>query len=356
MGVPDRVMGGAWGSRGARRRGSALVCAASAALLCLGLSACGGVANDAVVVRVGDVAITKATVDHWTVAISRNGAFDGFREAPRGSAEQRALALLISSQWLIGEAARLGVSESDAAIDEALGEREREGKGFQQHLHAVGLTLADVKLQMRAEFASEAIRELLASRASKVSQREVADFYRANRHMFDKPEERVTDLLENLPSPSAATALVKRIGTGRRFAHLAYLERVSRSPSYLGTPEKVRVVDAIFAARPGVASDPIRLNHSWTVFVVRKVVPATPQPLAKVRGEVVKALNVSRQHEIATTFSMEYEARWRAKTSCKAGFLGSGCPQKPGPLGPYEDPFSRRAHPLLSEQAAISAG
>jgi hypothetical protein len=327
-----------------------------AALPCLGLVACGGTASDAVVVRVGSVAITKAAVDHWTGVVERKGAFSGFRGAPHGSAEQRALALLISSHWLIGEAARLGLSMPEAVIDEALAERAREGPGFQRHLRSSGLRPADVKLQMRAEFASEMIREQLASRASQVSQREVTAFYRANQHMFEKPEERVTDLVENLPSPGAATALVKRIGTGRRFARLAYRERVSRSPSYLGTPEKVRVVDAIFSAAPGRVSDPVMLNHSWSIFVVRKIVRARPQPLAKVRAEVVKALNVARQHEIAASFSMEYEARWRAATTCREGFVGPGCPQQRGLLGAYEDPFSRRAHPLLSEQAAISAG
>jgi foldase protein PrsA len=314
------------------------------------VTACGGTPENAVVVRIGDLAITKATVDHWTAVIERKGAFSGFRGEPEGGAKNRALALLISSNWLIGEAAIQGVSVPESAIDEALGEREREG--LRKNLRATGQSLADVKLEMRAELAAEAIREKLASRASGFSQQEVVDFYRANRASFSKPEERITDLIENLPSAAAAAKLVRRIGTGRRFAELAYHERVSRTARFLTTPEKVLVVNAIFAARPGVVSRPMMLNHRWTVFVVRKALPAVPLPLSKVRAQVQTRFNVTRQREIASRFDREYTTRWRAKTTCKAGFVGPGCPQAVGQLGAYEDPFSLRAHPLLSEAAA----
>lgn len=335
--------------RGRRLPGVACVVAVSAAL-CLGLMACGGTPKNAVVVRIGDVAITKATVDHWTRVIERKGAFSGFRGEPQGSAKNRALALLISSNWLIGEATIQGVAVPESAIDEALGEREREG--LRKNLRATGQSLADVKLEMRAELAAEAIREKLASRASAVSQQQVVDFYRANRESFSKPEERITDLIENLPSAAAAAKLVRRIGIGRRFAKLAYRERVSRSARFLYTHEKMLVVNAIFAAPVGVVSRPMMLNHTWTVFVVRKVIPAVPQPLSKVHSEVLTRFNVTRQHEIARKFDKEYTSSWRAKTTCESGFVGPGCPQANAKLGAYEDPFSLRAHPLLSEAAA----
>jgi foldase protein PrsA len=325
------------------------------AIAAAALTACGGTPKDAVVVRVGDVAIAKGTVDHWTSVIERKGAFTGFRGQPQGSARRRALALLISSHWLIGEAARERVLPPESALDEAVEAREQEAPGFARRLRATGETVPDVKLEMRAELAGETIREQLADRASRVSRRDVLDFYRANAAQFRAPEVRVVDLLENLPSASAATALVRKIGTGARFAKLAYREHVTRSPGIMATHEKALVVEAIFAARPGAVSRPVQLNHHWAVFVVRRIVPPRPQRLASVRGEVLKRLNVTRQRAIATSFDREFLARWRAKTSCRSGYVAPGCPQAHEPLGRYEDPFSLRAHPLLSEQAAADA-
>jgi hypothetical protein len=116
------------------------------------------------------------------------------------------------------------------------------------------------------------------------------------------------------------------------------------------TAEKAAVVSAIFAAPVGRVSPPMKLNGSWAVFVVRKAIPSRPSSFASVREAVLTQLTISRKHRIATGFSDGYVSRWRAKTNCRSGYLAPGCPQYRGSLGAYEDPFSRQAHPLLSEQ------
>ncbi|HXP36453.1 MAG TPA: hypothetical protein VN817_01695 [Solirubrobacteraceae bacterium] len=62
-----------------------------------GLAACGGGAANTTVVRVGGIAISKATVEHWITVIKHEGAFTGYRGEAVGTPEHRALALLISS-------------------------------------------------------------------------------------------------------------------------------------------------------------------------------------------------------------------------------------------------------------------
>jgi hypothetical protein len=321
--------------------------------VCAGLTACGGggFGSDTTVVRVGNLAISKAVVDHWASVIKRGGAFSGFRGAPpRGTPRQRAITLLVTSNWLIAEAERQGVAAPEATVAQALVERERSPE-FHKRLRETGQTLAGVEFEMRAELAGEAIRAKLASGAAHFSPRDLVAFYRANPRLFSGLEARVTDLLENQPSPSAAAALVRRIGTGRRFAEMANHEQVSRTSGYMQTPEKVKLVEAIFAARPGVVSRPMPLNGTWTVFVVRKLLPPKLKPLASVHAEASRLLNVARQHEIASVFDSEYRRRWSARTSCRSGFVAPGCPQYRGQLDAYEDPFSTRAHPLLSEGA-----
>jgi hypothetical protein len=319
-------------------------CVIALALIAAGLSACGGDAGSTVVVRVGDKAITKAMVDHWTSVISREGPFTGFRGEPRGAPKQRALIVLISSSWLIGEAEREGLDVSGAVVDEAFAGRELEGGGvsYRKKLRQLGKTIADVKLELRAELALEAIRRALTRRSTDVSSAEVASFYRRDPSSFGIPEARVVDLAENLPSPEAATALVKRVGIGKRFTKVGgYHELVLRNPGLMSTPDKVRLVNEIFAARPGVVSRPLPFFfHRWVIFVVRKVIPARALPLAKVRGQVAARLKVSRKRELAARFDAEYRDRWGRHTHCLAGYVVPGCVQHGGSLGTYEDPFS----------------
>jgi hypothetical protein len=294
--------------------------------------------------------MSKATVDHWIGVIRREGAFIGLRGEPHGTLKQRALALLITSDWLIGEAARQGVLVSVRMVDEGLANRQREITEFKKYLHETGQTLAGVKLEITAELAAEALRQKLAARAGRLTPREVVSFYHNNPRLFTT-EERITELIEGMPSAAAATALVHRMGSGQRFAELAIHEGVTFDPAVMRTPEKAQLVNAIFTSRPGVVSRPLLVNRSWAVFVVRQVIPGRIKPLADARAAVLLRLRLRESRELALVreFDSYYTARWEARTSCRPEYIGPGCPQFAGRLGVYEDPFSTKERALLSE-------
>jgi hypothetical protein len=154
----------------------------------------------------------------------------------------------------------------------------------------------------------------------------------------------VVDIIENIPSAAAATALVKRVGTGGGFAMLALHKKLAYSPGVLAGAASKKAVDyAIFAARPGVVSRPMRFFSGWTVFVVRKVIPPQPRPLAEVRAQVIAAYRQQRTREIFGVLGNEYTRRWVSKTDCREGYVVPGCAQYGGPLGSYENPFSSGA-------------
>jgi PPIC-type PPIASE domain/SurA N-terminal domain len=338
-GEGSSASGAAKPSRGARLGlGVALAVGALAAL-----GACGGASKERGVVRVGHESIAGATVRHWANVLARGGTFSGFRSQARGTARQKALALLISSSWLVGEAARQGLAVSDGAVDRALKEREQaDGEAeFEEGLAASGQTKDDVKLELRAELATAAIRHELAGRAASVTDAEVQSFYAANRGLFRTPQERDVDLIENLPSRSAATALVARIGGGARFAKRAYHEALSRTTGELsGTREKRGLINSIYAAQVGAVSQPMPLNHGWTVFVVRTITPARFKALAQVRAEIVSRLTARRRRELVASFERGYRVRWTARTSCRTGYVVQGCMQYAGATVPEQDQFA----------------
>jgi hypothetical protein len=324
--------------------------------VCAGLTACGGgIPDSTVVVHVGEHAITKATVDHWIGVIERGGAFTGSRGEAVGTPKQRALALLITSDWLVGEAADRGIPVSANMVEDALRKWEHENSEFRDEARDTGQTIADVKFELRSELAAELLRKKLARRAAHITSREIAAFYRRNRSLFGTGA-RVTDLIEGQPSAASAsaaavaTASVPNPWAEERFGGKAIRERVTRR--FEGSAEKTKVVDAIFAARPGVISRPVLLNRSWAVFIVRKVIIGKPVRFATARAEVLGRLNERRQQAIATRFDSQFRLRWRARTRCRTDYVGPGCPQSARPLGAYEDPFSTRAHLLLSEPLA----
>ncbi len=338
--------------RGRRR---AIGCVVALAALCAGgLTACGGSDPNAVVVRVGDHKISKATVDHWIGVVRRGGAFSGFRiPPPHDTPKRRVLAFLISSDWIIDEAARQGIGISRATVDQALSQREHEGVAFERRLRATGETIADIKLEMKAELAIDAMRTYLASRAGQITPKEIVDYYRANRRRFYTFRHRVVDFLRAESKP-AVEALVRRVGSGRRFTKAGSREDVTFAPDdQQRTAEDASLANAIFAARLGVVSSPMLVDEQWVVFVIRKAIPGVAKSLASVRPEVRRQLDVKRQLEIAAEFEREYLQRWVGRTKCASGYVVPGCSESASSPGPYEDPFSKRAHSLLSERGVM---
>jgi foldase protein PrsA len=318
-------------ARGTRAAGHAV----AAGLLLAGFGGCGGSAQGPTVVRVGNAAIGSSTVAHWTRVISRGGLLGGLGGEPHGTPKQQALAFLISSDWLDGEAAKEGLAVSADAVDRVLTEHMKaDGTAeFTENLHVAGKTIADVKLEIKAELAAAAIHRRLAAHTVQVSQREVVGYYESNRRQFRTPEERNVDLIEDLPSRSAAAALAERVGSGARFAKMALHERLNQAGERAaGVPEKDRVMRAIFSARPGKASRPMELNQAWIVFVVRSITPASYKSLANVQAAIAKQLDAQQRQRLVAEFEKGYRARWTARTSCRPGYVVQGCAQYAGPL------------------------
>jgi hypothetical protein len=308
------------------------------------LLACGGDPKRPVAVQVGAIRIDTQTVAHWRRVVARGQMLGGFGSEFQGTELQRALATLISAARLRGEAAALGVSPPAGRIRHALDDqREANGAGeFERTLRSARQTVADLELELTAKLAAEAIREAVNSRSPKVTEREVADFYARNRsRLFRIPEQRTADLIEDLASPAAATALVGRIGTGRAFTKKALHEKLQPvGASEHFEPDIERVTRAIFAARLGAVSRPMSLNGHWTVFIVRAVTPPSFTPLAHVRTAIVARLAARHRQATLSSFVRAYRRHWTAKTSCGASYVVPGCSQYRGPERPEPDPFA----------------
>jgi hypothetical protein len=326
----------------------ALVCCL-AGTVCLTACGAGGAqrrGGDPVVVSVAGTAIDKGTVEHWQHVFALGGPTTGPHPTLPGSPRQQALAFLISADWLIDEAAHQHLALQEHAIEQALEERRRANGGaeFGEVLRADGQTMADVNFEIRAELAAKAIQQLLTRRASGFTQAELATYYRRHLQQFYVRETRITDLIEQLSSRAAASALVKRIGTGARFAKRAFRESLQLHADIGADPERANVERAIFKARAGVASSPMKLGIglgvSWTVFVVRRIIPGRFEPLSAVRATARHLFADERERTLAAEYLKTYRRRWTAVTSCSSGFVAQGCAQYRGALRAEPNPFS----------------
>jgi foldase protein PrsA len=317
-------------------------------LLILGSIDCGGAGPGPSVVRVGSSLIGERTVEHWTTVITR-GAIVANVAAPELSSRQQAVALLISAYQLIEEASSVDLRPPHAQIAQTVEQQERSMPGgpseFKELLSTSGETRADVEFEARAHWAASALARRLTAlveRRSKaqVTSGAVARFYRAHATRYHLRERRYYDLIERIPSKAAATALAKRVGTGRRFSERASKERPFRPATFAGLPGQGVVYRAVFAAKVGVLTGPLPLQGAYALFVLRRIDPARVQPLAEVRRLIERRLLTAAERRTRALAIKDFRRRWVARTDCKLGYVVQKCKQYVGPDTPERDPFA----------------
>jgi hypothetical protein len=336
--------------RGNGRRGRRRAMACAVALLpALGLAGCGEAARGPVVVRVGGSSISKRTLDHWSAAIAHGAAVASPSSSPSESAREQALNFLISSRWLLGEAALRGAKLSERQLGRMLEERVESNPGgrgeFQKMLGTSGQTLADARFELKVRWAATMLErrtQVLASALARarVSAAETAAYYRAHLERYRHRERRDYDLIERIKSAAAAREIAKRLGSGRRFAEAAVKESPSR-PSRFDAPNgKGDVFRAVFAAKVGVIVGPIKLDHRYSLFVLRHIAPARVQPLSEVRGAIEARLYAVHRREALAGLLEAFTQRWSARTYCLRGYVVQKCRQYTGTKLAEGDPFA----------------
>jgi hypothetical protein len=308
------------------------------------VAGCGDDSAGPVAVRVGELQIAKGAIEHWARAIELGAAATSSLTPSRGTPRERAIDLLISADWLTGEAKEQGLEVSDDAVERQLQRRFQALPGgrseFEEEIRSADQTTADVKLEIRAELTAAKLRAMITRKVPPVTRAEIAAYYAGHLVTFRIPDLRHADLIESIPTRAAAVALGRRLGSGERFARRALHEQVARQTRYEAAHrENAALVRAIFAAKPGRVAGPVRFNHRWVLVVVRREVPGRLEPLSEVGGEIAMRLQKSRRRGAALAFAGAYERRWAARTSCHPGFVVRKCSQYSGPRTPEANPL-----------------
>jgi Raf kinase inhibitor-like YbhB/YbcL family protein len=129
-----------------------------------GVSSQAALASGETVATVDRTPIAKATFAHWLAVTT---ALSGSSSQGTGSSGQalkdRVLGFLISSQWLLAEAAAEGISVSEAAVHKRLAEVQskqfKKPAELQKYLAKSGETQADLLLRIKLELLESAISQ-----------------------------------------------------------------------------------------------------------------------------------------------------------------------------------------------------
>ncbi|MEA2140788.1 MAG: foldase protein PrsA [Solirubrobacteraceae bacterium] len=346
----------------------------------VGLSACGGLPGNAVVSVDGN-SITKDTFNHWmSVAASSSAAAPGSKatvpvppkyaacvtaakaaakpakgQAPPTEAalktqcaqqyktlQQEVLGFLISSNWVIGEAKSLGVKLSDAEVKKQFGKIKSQqfpkAAEFEKFLKTSGQSVSDLLLRVKLNLLSQKIQQKIVKQKSKVTQAQIAKYYKENPKRFGVAEKR--NLLIILTKTEAQAKKAKQeVESGKSFESVA--KRVSidptskanggKLPGVVKGQEEKSLDAAVFSAKKNVLTGPVKTPFGYYIFEVQAISAGSQQSLKQAEASIKSQLTATQQQSALSKFVKEFKKKWTSKTDCRSGYVVTDCKQYKAP-------------------------
>jgi len=349
--------------------------------IAVGVSACGGGVPGDAVVSVGGTPISKTMFNHW-MAIAAAGAAASepgktaskppVPEPPSFTAciahleqvatasskgktkpnpalyksqceqqytayKQEVLDFLISSQWVMSEAEEQGVHASESEVKkqfETLKSQQfpKEAQ-FKEFLARTGETEADLLMRVKLQLLARKIQEKITKSAKKKpSKSEIEKYYNEHKSQFGKPERRNLQIILT-KEEGQANAAKAEIEGGKEFASVAKavsIDPLSKSnggslPEVTRGEEEKALDEAVFSAKTGQLSGPVKTPFGYYIFKVNKVLPSSQQTLAQVESQIASQIGTQGSQKALTKFVEEFRKKWMGRTECRSGFVVPDC-------------------------------
>ena len=312
-----------------------------AVLATAGIAGCGddgGVPGDAVA-TVDGVAIERKSFDHWLAITAKTN------DRPRAEVRDEVVQQLVFSRWIEAEAEARGVAVDDAAVRQDFERQKKlsfpQDADFQRYLESSGQTEQDILERVRIDLLSSKIRDQVTGPERKVTEKQIAEYYEQNKAAFSEPERRDVRvvLTKTRAQAAAAKAAIARGVAWETVARRSSIDRASRSDGgkllavTQGQQEK-RIGEAMFEARKGTLTGPVKVRQGYYVFEVTRVFQPRRQSLEEAAPTIEQLLVSEGRRKKLDAFTESFRDKWRSRTECREGYITADCgngPDKPAP-------------------------
>ncbi len=355
-------------------------------------AACGGGVPGDAVVQINGTPLTKATFNHWMAIAAAASQSTPSGQKPvvpvppsysaciahlkatlpkptkgqptpsdaqlKSQCEQQyttfkntTLGFLIQSSWVIGQAEEMKISASNKEVIKVFNRLKKQSfpkeSEFKAFLARSGQTPSDLMLRVKVQSVLvPKIEKQIANEGKKrVSSAEVKKYYEQHKSLYGQPERR--NLLVVLTKTEAeANSAKKEIESGKSFASVAKahsIDPISKAkggslPEVTKAQEQKALGEAVFSAKVNTLSGPVKTPFGYYVFEVKKVLPATTQPLSKVRSSIEQQVGSANDQQFLQKFIRDFKKRWQARTECRPQYMTSFCKGYKAPKAPTTTP------------------
>jgi parvulin-like peptidyl-prolyl isomerase len=264
-----------------------------------------------------------------------------------------ALVELIEGVWLRGQAEDLGIPVTEKQIEQELEQIKKTNfptpAAYKEFLATSGYTQEDVNDRVELQVITKGIQTAVTNEVPPPTKSEISDYYNAGkaskyttkpsrdvRLVVNKSEAKVKEALAELEkdnSPANWKKVAPKFSSDPTTSSQGGLQK-EISEEVLQEPLKKE----IFGAASGELLGPIKYQGNYFIFEVAKLNPEKVKKLAEVEQEITSQLQQEAQQQGLEKFVASYQAKWRARTFCAAGFLVNQCSNAKPPAHPASAP------------------
>jgi parvulin-like peptidyl-prolyl isomerase len=309
--------------------------------------------SDDLVAYVEDAPEGEITQEQFDAALEQAAARQQVQEVPEPGTPQydliqeTAMADLLLSRWVAGEAEELGIEVTDREIDDELDTIINDQFGGQQQfdrfLEQSSFTDEDARDRVSLQLLSQRIQEdVVGTEPPDIPDEEIEDYYNENIAQFETPETRDVRQILNPDQAEAQEAFdqLSEDDSPRNWEKVAKEFSTDEATSSLGGLRQgvvegqsdPQLDEAVFSASEGELVGPIETGAGFYVFQVDAISEASTQPLDdQTRQQIEQTLASEEQQESAAAYQADFLSKWRARTVCADDFIIDRCGNAPPP-------------------------
>ena len=241
---------------------------------------------------------------------------------------------LIKSYWYQGSAHKQGINLTQAELNKAIDKAKKlsgikTDAQYKQFLASSGYTAADIAFRIRA---STLYTKLLKQHPTKVTDAEIASYYKAHKSSYGSAEK--LNLRMVLAKTQAnANAAKSALSGGQSWDAVAKKYSIDPNSKNKGgllsgitaNEQDQALSKAAFAAPLNKLQGPVKGQFGYYVFEVLKKIPATQESLTQATPAIKQTLQQQKQTTAAKAVNTLVTSQWKGRTVCAKLWAMADC-------------------------------
>jgi foldase protein PrsA len=256
------------------------------------------------------------------------------------SLRDQVMQFLISASWINQEASDLKIKLTDAEVKKQFDTTKKQSfpkdSDYQNFLKSSGMTEADLLFRVRLDSLSNKLRTQVTKGKDKVTPAQISAYYDKNKSKFASAEKRDIRLVLTKTKAQADKAKAALV-SGQSFSSVAKKYSIDQSSKANGGKlagvskgqQEAALDTAIFAAKKGKLTGPVKTQFGYYVFQVSAITAASQQTLAQATPTIKSLLASQGQQKALDAFVKDFQKKWKDQTNCRDGYKVPDCKNGP---------------------------